>query len=103
MKTGKIKGTFIFFIFFISSFSLHAQRFNAGVMLGGDVSQVDGDTYEGYHKVGFLGGAYVLLQVSPHSSFQMELEYIQKGSRRNDTAVQGGTEYMLRLDRKSVV
>jgi hypothetical protein len=74
-----------------------AQRFNAGLMLGGVASQVDGDTYEGYHKFGYLGGGYVFLRLSPHSSFQLELEYIQKGSKRNDTSVSGGTEYLLRL------
>jgi hypothetical protein len=81
----------------MASSSLRAQRFNAGLMLGGVTSQVDGDTYDGYHKWGYLGGGYVSLQVSPHSSFQMELEYIQKGSRRNDTTVSGGDTYLLRL------
>jgi hypothetical protein len=66
-------------------------------MLGGVTSQVDGDTYDGYHKWGYLGGGYVTLQISPHSSFQMELEYIQKGSRRVDTTTSGGTQYLLRL------
>jgi hypothetical protein len=89
----------LLFSFFLlsASISLHAQRFNGGILAGGDASQVDGDTYDGYHKFGFLGGAYVSLQLSPHSSFQMELEYIQKGSRRADTAVKGGNEYLLRL------
>jgi opacity protein-like surface antigen len=77
--------------------SAHAQRFIGGIMAGGVTSQVDGDTYDGYHKFGYLGGGYVGLQISPHSSFQMELEYIQKGSRRADTTVSGGTQYLLRL------
>ena len=81
----------------LASPSLHAQRFNAGLMVGGVTSQVDGDTYDGYHKWGYLGGGYVSLQISPHSSFQMELEYIQKGSKRNDTSVSGGDTYLLRL------
>lgn len=87
--------SFIFFLVIVSS-SLKAQRFTGGVMIGGDVSQVDGDTYSGYTKFGYLGGAYVGLQVSPHSSFQLELEYIQKGSR-NDTNATGITSYLLRL------
>jgi len=75
-----------------------AQRFNGGLIAGGLVSQVDGDTYEGYHKFGFLGGAYVSLQISPRSSFQMEMEYIQKGARRNaDSANPAGHTYLLRL------
>ena len=88
---------FLLLLMVMSSFSIQAQRFNAGLMLGGVTSQVDGDTYDGYHKWGYLGGGYVTLQISPHSSFQMELEYIQKGSRRNDTTVSGGDTYLLRL------
>jgi hypothetical protein len=97
MKSNCFFAASCFFILLISSASIHAQRFNAGVMAGGVTSQVDGDTYDGYHKFAFLGGGYVCLQVSPHSSFQMELEYIQKGSRRTDTTVMGGDTYLLRL------
>jgi hypothetical protein len=75
-----------------------AQRFNGGVMLGGILSQVDGDTWKGYDKFGFLGGAYVSLRLSPHSSFQMEMEYIQKGSRKNaDLEKDDYSTYLLRL------
>jgi hypothetical protein len=63
-----------------------AQRFNGGVYLGMDVSQVDGDNNEGYHKLGYLAGALVSLDVSPHSSFQLEMGYIQKGAR-GDTSI----------------
>jgi hypothetical protein len=59
------------------------QTFNGGILAGGLVSQVDGDTWVGYHKVGYLAGGFVSLRLSPHSSFQMELEYIQKGARHN--------------------
>jgi hypothetical protein len=88
---------FFLLLLVMASSSLRAQRFNAGLMAGGVTSQVDGDTYDGYHKWGFLGGGYVTLQISPHSSFQMELEYIQKGSKRVDTSVMGGDTYLLRL------
>src|SRR5512140_2891327 len=97
MKLISSGAAFILFLFVMVSSSLQAQRFNAGLMLGGVTSQVDGDTYDGYHKWGYLGGGYVFLKVSPHSSFQMELEYIQKGSRRNDTSLSGGDTYLLRL------
>ena len=74
---------------------LTAQRFNGGIIAGGLVSQVDGDDDAGYHKLGFLGGALVSLRVSPHSSFQMELEYIQKGSRGMDTIY--FTDFLMRF------
>jgi hypothetical protein len=59
------------------------QSFNGGILAGGLVSQIDGDTWVGYHKVGFLAGGFVGLRLSPHSSFQLEMEYIQKGARHN--------------------
>lgn len=65
--------------------AVHAQRFNGGITAGGVVSQLDGDYYSGYQKLGYLAGALVSLRLSPHSSFQFEMEYIQKGSRFTDT------------------
>jgi hypothetical protein len=74
------------------------QKFNGGIIVGGLISQVDGDTYDGYHKFGYLGGAYVSLQISSRSSFQLEMEYIQKGSRYNaDSANPADQTYLLRL------
>ncbi len=75
-----------------------AQKFNGGIIAGGTLSQVDGDTWAGYYKVGFLAGAFVSLRLSPHSSFQMEMEYIQKGSRKNANLETGDlNSYLLRL------
>ncbi len=80
-------------------FAGFTQRFNGGIMAGGLVSQVDGDNNEGYHKFGFLGGAFVSLKISPRSSFQLEMEYIQKGARQNaDSATNTGTTYLTRLN-----
>lgn len=80
------------------SFEGLAQKFNGGVLAGGLVSQVDGDTWQGYHKFGFLAGGFVRLEISKHSSFQMEMEYIQKGSRHNaDSANFSDQPYLLRL------
>lgn len=68
----------------IPSFS---QNFNGGLLFGGNVSQLDGDNQGGYHKFGYLGGGFVSLRVSDHSSFQLEMEYIQKGSRGDTIGV----------------
>jgi hypothetical protein len=86
----------LFFLFFILAANASAQRFNGGLVVGGLVSQVDGDTYQGYHKFGYLAGAFVSLKVSERSSFQMEMEYIQKGSRKNGDSLSYYT-YLLRL------
>ncbi len=75
-----------------------SQIFNGGILIGGDISQVDGDTWDGYHKIGIMGGGFVSLQVSPHSSFQLEIEYIQKGARKNANPEKGDNKmYLLRL------
>ena len=88
----------VLFILICMPFAGLTQRFNGGILAGGLVSQVDGDTWSGYHKFSFYGGALVSLQVSQRSSFQMEMEYIQKGSRQNgDTATNTGMTYLLRL------
>ena len=84
-------------LLFLSPAFLHAQRFNGGIIAGGLVSQVDGDNYGGYTKFGYLGGGLVSLRVSPHSSFQMELEYIQKGSRINADSTNSSTTYLMRF------
>ncbi|MDP1622800.1 MAG: porin family protein [Bacteroidales bacterium] len=75
-----------------------SQKFNGGITAGGLISQVDGDTWQGYHKFGYLAGGFVSLKISPRSSFQMEMEYIQKGSRRGaDTVTNVGNTYLSRL------
>ena len=80
------------------SVTVSAQRFNGGIIAGGNVSQLDGDGFGGYNKFGYQAGALVSLQVSKHSSFQMEMEYIQKGSRINaDTLTNTGNTYLYRF------
>jgi hypothetical protein len=75
-----------------------SQGFNGGVLAGGLVSQIDGDTWQGYHKFGYLAGGFVSLKLSPHSSFQLEMEYIQKGMKQNaDTVTNMGDTYLTRL------
>jgi hypothetical protein len=78
--------------------SLFSQKFNGGLLLGGNVSQVDGDNNAGYHKFGFQGGMFVSLRLSPSSSLQMELEYIQKGSRiTSDSLTNSSDTYLMRF------
>lgn len=88
----------IFTLFITLPLFSSAQRFNGGIMAGGIISQVDGDTWEGYDKFGFLAGGYVGLRLSQHSAFQFEMEYIQKGSRKNGDLEKGDmSSYLLRL------
>ncbi len=97
MKNLWMKITIIIMLFCLP-LAVFAQRFNGGMLAGGVVSQVDGDNYGGYNKYGFLGGGFVSLKVSPHSSFMLEMEYIQKGARVNaDSITNTGNTYLTRL------
>ena len=87
-----------FLLLLICWLSAPAQYFNGGVIAGGLISQVDGDTWKGYDKFGYLAGGYVTLTLSPHSAFRMEMEYIQKGSRHDiDQKNPADQSYLLRL------
>lgn len=87
-----------FFVLWPGSAGLFAQQFDAGILAGGLISQVDGDNWAGYSKLGYLGGGFVSLELSPHSSLQMEMEYIQKGSRKPANIDSGDyMTYLLRL------
>ncbi len=67
----------------ISYNSLAQQRFVAGVKAGISTSQVDGDTYAGFDKVGFDGGAFLKGKFNEKWTGQFEIIYIQKGSKHN--------------------
>ena len=59
----------------------HSQAFFGGIALGGVTSQIDGDNNNGFHKVGFTGGAFVGLELNDIFEAQFEVKYIQKGSK----------------------
>jgi hypothetical protein len=75
-----------------------SQQFQGG-LLGGIVgSQVAGDLYSGYNKVGVIGGGYIALLLDTKFSLQLEMEYIQKGSRHNaDTDIPTDITYKLNI------
>ena len=74
------------------------QKFNGGAMIGLAATQVAGDSYSGFNKAGPITGVFVNLRPTERSSLQMELYYIQKGSRKNANAVEEDYEsYLLRL------
>ncbi len=68
-------------IFLLSGFLLNAQEFYGGITAGMTASQVAGDVCSGYDKAGLYAGVYANLKVSKKSVFQLEIDYIQKGSR----------------------
>jgi opacity protein-like surface antigen len=89
----------IIFLFTITSLTVFSQRFEGGVLVGLNASQVDGDNYSGYHKPGIVLGGYVQTNLSRTVYAGMELKFAQKGSRNIDSlAIQGQIKYIMRLN-----
>ncbi len=86
------------FLVFVIQLSF-AQRFEGGVLGGLNASQVDGDTYSGYHKPGVVLGGFVQTNLSRSVYAGMELKFTQKGSRNRDSlATEGQIKYIMRLN-----
>lgn len=68
-------------IFFLTLFvGAKAQKYNAGIMLGASISQVDGDGMGGFNFIGPQGGMFVNTQITKKSAIQGELSFVYKGS-----------------------
>jgi Outer membrane protein beta-barrel domain len=70
-------------LFVTITFSSSAQVFKTGGIAGLNASQVDGDNYGGYKKVGFILGGYVNTSLTEKWSTQFEIYYTTKGSQKN--------------------
>ena len=76
---------------FVWSSTLDAQRygsrkqkeplFGAGVLAGPSFSQIDGDNFTGYSKVGIYGGAQAIVRFDRRNQLRIGLLYHQKGNR----------------------
>ena len=64
-----------------------AQSFNSGLIVGPTFCQVDGDSYYGFHQLGFTAGVYANLPIVDHFSAQMELKYSLLGAHSSDIEV----------------
>jgi Outer membrane protein beta-barrel domain len=60
------------------------KAFEGGLIAGLNFTQIDGDTYFGYHKVGLQAGGVVYVHFTKKIGATMELLYSQKGSRGED-------------------
>ncbi len=89
----------VIYITITISFSIYGQDFNGGVLGGINATQVFGDNYSGPNKAGLYLGVFVNRYFSNRSSIQLELDYIQKGSRKNPDGSTGDYDtYLLRLN-----
>ena len=73
----------LFTLISLSGFS-QSRYFEGGVIGGLTASQVDGDTYSGFNKLGFMAGGYAKRMFSYTIGGQMEIRYIMKGAYASD-------------------
>jgi hypothetical protein len=77
----------------------YAQEFKGGLKGGICASQVSGDDLSGFDKAGLILGGYVARSLSERVALQMEIMYIQKGSRKNARPDKGDYQsYIMRLN-----
>lgn len=84
-------------IFVITMMTARAQSFNGGFLAGIGAAEISGDRLEGPNKPGIYAGAFVNRYFTERSSAQMELNFVQKGSRKNPDSLDYST-YLLRLN-----
>ena len=94
----KFTGILLFITIGLSSI-LHAQQFN-GTLLGGiSTTQISGDQLSGFDKAGITMGAGVSTSIGKDWEIEMQISYMQKGSRKNARPDKNDFEYyLLRLN-----
>ena len=72
----------LFFFFLISlKIGILAQIFHGGILVGISASQVDGDSYAGFNKLGLQGGVFVSTILTEHLEARLEIKYTGRGAR----------------------
>lgn len=97
MKLARLNSVLTIVFILVFSHSVYSQSFYGGITLGGVTSQVAGDNYGGFHKIGFTGGFWVNHDLGTHSKIQMELSFSQKGSRFSPDENSDKYQYLLRF------
>jgi len=77
-----MKRIFFLSVFLLPTQFLFSQSFKAGLFSGICASQVAGDNLSGFDKAGLIVGGLVNTPVAEKWKLQMEIMYIQKGSKK---------------------
>lgn len=79
----------------------NGQQFNAGLFGGLNVSQVSGDSYSGFNKLGFNAGVFVNRLIDQSFYWQAELKYgtrgVYEGPTDNSTSLYRSSYHYLEL------
>lgn len=78
--------------FLLFSLSFYGQVFKVGLLAGLSGSQVEGDGYGGYNKLGFIVGGFTNVEHSEKFSTQLDMYFINKGSQKNPKTSEGDVD-----------
>ena len=79
-RQGKRRETFLAIVILLSlTVSMNGQQFNAGFFGGVNISQVSGDSYQGFNKLGFNAGIFVNRLIDQNFYWQAEIKYGTRG------------------------
>ena len=89
----------IFISMFVLTTFMEGQQLNTGFFGGISASQVDGDSYTGFNKLGLTAGFYMNRHIEYHIYWQAEIKYgtrgVYKGPADNDpTLYRSGYHYL---------
>ena len=87
---------FLLLLNFSVAFGQKADGFHAGFLGGLVASQVDGDNYAGYNRLGIQFGGFTNFMINEDWGGQVEIKYIQKGSKHQSQ--KHGTYFELKFD-----
>lgn len=72
----------LLFVFFsLLGLTANGQTFGAGLVLGVNASQIQGDELAGYSKLGIHGGVRGIIRLSERTQLSTAILYSQRGSR----------------------
>jgi hypothetical protein len=71
----------IFLFCFVQNTEAQQRRFNAGLLLGFNMSQIHGDAEVGFNKLGLLSGLHAQINLKEKADIGLEIAFSQLGSR----------------------
>jgi hypothetical protein len=94
MTVSRVFCLIVFFLWFFSS-TTKAQKFDAGLVIGFNTSQISGDNLGGFNRLSPNAGIFVKREVNEKLDWRLEMSYIGKGSRNAPGPDDPATDYYL--------
>lgn len=100
LSNMKIKKYFlgVLLTFLLTNSDLLAQRFNAGVVVGVNASQIDGDRAAGYNKLGLSAGLRATAWLTDKSDLSIDILYSNRGSQSEFNLGSTSVPFKIKLD-----